>query len=153
MKIKKLVIVLSAVLLAECTNTSQPPDRIYLDYISPGTFYGTLKQGADSVVPCVLTVSKCDSLLKAAIWNTSTLEVLMLKGIKFLPPVDWAAGVSTLNYTVSDSSSFYGDTDKVVSYPFKNLIFTNLFFTSSTDSIYYVAKRGNDTLLVSCYRK
>jgi hypothetical protein len=116
-------------------------------YVIPGTFIGiwTIK---NVTTPCVAIISKSDSLLLGIIKNDSTNEVLTLrKG--YLVSIDPPVGQIDpyFYFGLHDSSSFYGDTNLVLSG------MDGFNFADNGNSLYFSAQRGRDTLTIVCKRK
>ena len=110
--------------------------------MQPGTFVGVWKQNI-VIVPCTIFVAEADSVLKASILNTSTKEILTIKGCPGRVDIPGSRKPSIISYPgASDSSSIYGDNYNIY-------LDLNCWFSYNTDTFYYYTKRGNDSIAIT----
>jgi hypothetical protein len=118
------------------------------DYVAPGKFVGIWAQGK-VVDSCTSFVMEADSIFSASVINSSTGEVLTLKGEYDPTTIEWANGPFYHLFAANDSSNFYGDTDKAPNFLFD----VNCEFSPNADTLIYSAIRGVDTLTIFCKRQ
>jgi hypothetical protein len=99
--------------------------------------------------PCTCTISDADTSLIGTVRNSSTREVLdLLPNGPFV--ITWLATTPCgymyfHGFSVRDSSSLYGDTDKMGS--------DNCTLSVDADTLYYAAMRGDSALTIMAVRQ
>jgi len=140
----KYLLIFSMVLAYACSPVNNASPRP--QYVSPGTFTGTwtIEDAIATTTHCTAIVVESDSFLHATITNDSTKEILTIFGILSIP-VDSHSSLHF--YGTSDSSSIFGDTDKISKFQ------DGFYFSADGNSLLYTAQRGVNQLSISCQRE
>ncbi len=149
----KRLLTLFIFLIAGCSgptsNSSNPPPPGWVANIQPGKFAGIWKLGT-VVDSCTANVTEADSILRASVSNRRTGEALTLTGGLTVSTASSDIRPYFHGFVVTDSSSFYGDTDLAPRDPFE--IDAICTFSYNTDTLFYSTKRGTDSLFITCIR-